>query len=155
RYECPVSRIRWDEHSVSVTAGGSEELFDAAVVTLPLGVLKSGSVEIDPPLPAEKRDAIDRINAGSISKIVLKFDRVYWPKDLTSIFTPLDTQLWWRPGQGQAEEAPIITAFFGGSAAQRLEQATTAEATEHAVNHLADMLGESLTGHLVDSRYKP
>jgi monoamine oxidase len=154
RYESPVSRVRWDDRAVRITAGGEEQRFDAAVVTLPLGVLKSGAVEFDPPLPPAKQDAIERINAGSISKIVLKFDRVYWPQDLTFIFTHLDTQLWWRPGQGQAEEAPIITAFFGGSAATRLEQATTEEAAEHAVQHLSEMLGQSLGDHLVESRYK-
>jgi monoamine oxidase len=155
RYRAAVRRIRWDDTSVAVTAGGAEERFDGGVVTLPLGVLKRGTVEFDPPLPPAKQDAIQRLNAGSISKVVLKFDRVYWPENLTFIFTHLDTQLWWRPGQGQAREEPVITAFFGGSAAAALEQVTQEEAAEHAVAQLSDVLGESLGGKLVDSRYKP
>ena len=153
RYETPVRRVRWDERSAEITARGAQERFDGAVIALPLGVLQHGSVEFDPPLPEEKLDAIRRINAGHISKIVLKFDRVHWPDDFTFLWTALDTQLWWRPGQGQAEPAAIITAFFGGSAAAALEGATTAEATEHAVRHLSDILGMPLAGHLVDSRY--
>lgn len=153
RYETPVRRIRWDEGSVEVAAGVAPQRFDAAVVALPLGVLQRGNVEFDPPLPAAKRDAIERINAGHISKVVLKLDRVYWPPDLTFLWTPLDTQLWWRPGQGQKDEAPILTAFLGGSAAEALETATTAEAAEHATRHLSDMLGTSLDGHVVDARY--
>lgn len=153
RYEAPVSRIRWDDRSVEVTANGAPERFDTAVVALPLGVLKAGVVEFDPPLPAEKLDAIERINAGHISKIVLKFDKVYWPADYTFLWSPLDIQLWWRPGQGQAEEAPIITGLFGGSAAAALEGASTAEATDQAVRELSDVLGTQLAGKLVDSRY--
>lgn len=153
RFETPVSRIRYDESRVSVTAGGAESRFDAAVVTLPLGVLKRGAVEFDPPLPIQKQDAIDRINPGSISKVALRFDRVYWPENLTFIFGSGKTQLWWRPGQGQANEAPVITAFFGGSSAKDLESASREEATELACRELSDMLGESIRGGLVDSRY--
>lgn len=153
RYSTPVRRIRWDERGVEVTSAVTTERFDGAVVTLPLGVLKRGTVEFDPPLPQAKLDAIARINAGSISKVVLKFDRVRWPNDFTFLWTPLSTQLWWRPGQGQPNEAAILTAFFGGSAAKALEGASTSEATDEAVRHLSDILGAPMAAHLQDSRY--
>lgn len=153
RYETAVERVRWDDGGVSISAAGSEQRFDAAVVTLPLGVLKRGLVEFDPPLPQEKRDAIERINAGSISKVALRFDKVYWPENLTFIFNSGQTQLWWRPGQGQENEAPVITAFFGGSAATSIELASREEATELACRELSDMLGQSVSPGLVDSRY--
>lgn len=153
RYSTPVRRIRWDDTRVEVTTGDASATFDAAVVTLPLGLLKRGAVEFDPPLPPEKLDAIDRLNAGSISKVVMKFDRIYWPENLTFLWTPLSTQLWWRPGQGQDAEDPIITAFFGGSRASTLETASTAEATELAVSELCDMLGQPMAPKLVESRY--
>jgi monoamine oxidase len=153
RYNSVVRRIRWDDASVEISTGSQSASFDAAVVTLPLGVLRKGTVEFDPPLPADKLDAITRINAGSISKVVLKFDEVMWPPNHTFIWTPQSMQLWWRPGQGQPNEAPVITAFFGGSAAKTLESAAPAEATEEACRQLSDMLGRSLAGKLVDSRY--
>jgi len=154
RYRAPVRRVRWDETAVELATDAGSARFDAAVVTLPLGVLRARTVEFDPPLPAEKRNAIERINAGSISKVILKFDEALWPPGHTFLWSSRSMQLWWRPGQGQANEAPVITAFFGGSAAKSLEQATLAEATEHAVAQLSDMLGTSLRGKLVDSRYK-
>ena len=148
-----MNRVRWDEHGVELHAGGEASGFDAAVVTLPLGVLRRGVVEFEPELPAAKLNAIERINAGSISKVVLKFDRVYWPADLTFLWTTKSTQLWWRPGQGQENEAPVITAFFGGSAAKALEQASRTEAVEVAIGHLSEMVGAPLASHLVASRY--
>lgn len=51
---------------------------DKVVVTLPLGVLKAGSVEFDPPLPEWKQGAISRLGYGLLNKVVLVFDEVFW-----------------------------------------------------------------------------
>jgi monoamine oxidase len=116
-------------------------------------VLARQDVEFDPPLPAAKQDAISRINAGHISKVVLVLDDVYWPQDLCFLWTPGTTQLWWRPGQGQENEAPVITAFFGGSSAASLEGASEAEAIEMATGELEAALGRALSGHVRAGRY--
>jgi monoamine oxidase len=149
----PVTRVRWDDSGVEVATRGTAQRFDAAVVTLPLGVLKRGEVEFDPPLPAPKRAAIDGINAGHISKVVLAFDQVYWPDDLCFLWSAASTQVWWRPGQGQQSEAPVLTAFFGGSAAAALEGASEKEAADEALGQLETILGRSLRGHVRGVRY--
>lgn len=153
RLGAPVTTVRWDENGAEVEAGDRVERLDRVVVTLPLGVLKRGVVRFEPELPAEKRGAIERLNAGHISKVVLRLDRVYWPPEMTFLWTPLSTQLWWRPGQGQAEEAPVITAFFGGRDAAALEGASEAEAIEEATRQLESIIGESLNGRVEAGRY--
>lgn len=52
--------------------------FDAVIVTAPLGVLKEGDISFDPPLPAEKLDAIRRLGTGSLVKVILEFGTVFW-----------------------------------------------------------------------------
>ena len=148
----PVQRIRWDDDRVGVEAGA--ETYDArlCVLTLPVGVLQSGAVEFDPVLPPAKLDAISRINAGSIGKIVLKFDRVHWPPNHTFMWTHRDTQLWWRPGQGQEGEEPIVTAFFGGDASRAFGAMPPEDAARAAIDDLEDMTGKRLHDHLIDYR---
>ncbi|KAF8469670.1 flavin-containing amine oxidoreductase-domain containing protein [Kalaharituber pfeilii] len=51
---------------------------DKVVVTLPLGVLKAGTVEFDPPFPEWKQGAINRLGYGLLNKIVLVFNEVFW-----------------------------------------------------------------------------
>lgn len=153
RLETPVSRVRWSEDGASIATANGEERVDRLIVTLPLGVLRAGAVEFDPPLPEGKQDAIERLNTGHISKVILKFDAVYWPPEMTFLWTPLDTQLWWRPGQGQANEEPVLTAFFGGADAAALEGASGDEAVAEATEQLGSILGRSLDGHVVDGRY--
>ncbi len=149
----PVSRVEWDERGAEVVAASGRERFDGVVVALPLGVLKRGDVEFAPSLPKEQEDAITRLNAGHINKIVLKLDRVYWPPDLTFLFTPHKTQLWWRPGQGQDVEEPVLTAFFGGRDAADFEGLSTEEAVSEATRDLGDVLGQSLADHVLDGRF--
>ena len=52
-----------------------------AIVTLPLGVLKSGAVKFDPPLPARQQQAVRRLGMGVLNKLYLRFPQVFWPKE--------------------------------------------------------------------------
>lgn len=149
----PVERVRWDERSAEVSTGGTVRRFDRVIVTLPLGVLKRQDILIFPELPAAKVDAIDRLNTGHISKVILRLDRAYWPPEMTFLWTPRSTQLWWRPGQGQPNEEPLVTAFFGGRDAEALESARTEEVVEEASRQLGEILGQSLAGRVRDARY--
>jgi monoamine oxidase len=64
------------------TRGGGEGIeADAVLLTVPLGVLKARSVKFDPPLPAWKGAAVERLGFGPIEKIVLLFERRFWDAD--------------------------------------------------------------------------
>jgi len=54
---------------------------DVVIVTLPLGVLKSGAVAFDPPLPERKLSAIGRVGMGNLTKVVAWFDEPFWDRD--------------------------------------------------------------------------
>ena len=74
-----VTEIRYGRDSVTVVAGANGEVVaDYVIVTLPLGVLKRGSVRFSPPLPAPKWAAINRLGMGVLSKTWLKFPEVFW-----------------------------------------------------------------------------
>ncbi|KAI1870197.1 hypothetical protein JX265_006367 [Neoarthrinium moseri] len=51
---------------------------DYVVSTIPLGVLKHGSVKFDPPLPAWKTDAISRLGFGILNKVILVYQERFW-----------------------------------------------------------------------------
>ena len=70
-------------HELTMPPLTATESFDAdvVVVTVPLGVSKSGAIEFVPNLPASKRRAIERIGVGVLAKLVLRFDDVWWPPD--------------------------------------------------------------------------
>lgn len=81
RRNCVVRRVEYGRNNVAVETTSTPP-FTArrVIVTLPLGVLKAGSVAFDPPLPASKRAAIDRLGVGVLNKAALVFDRPFWPE---------------------------------------------------------------------------
>gem|GEM_PF-724742 len=62
-----VNGVATDSGGVTLDVMGDQKTHDLCLVTLPLGVLKSGAVQFDPPLPADKEGAIGRFGMGSSS----------------------------------------------------------------------------------------
>lgn len=77
-----VTSIAYADDEVTVTTDRDEFTADRVVVTLPLGVLKAGSVTFDPPLPEAKQKSIRRLGVGHLDKVALKFDKPFWPTDV-------------------------------------------------------------------------
>jgi hypothetical protein len=73
-----VSRIEYSERGVSVETSNGVVRGSHVVVTVPLGVLKAGSIEFSPELPAAKSTAIDRLAMGQLEKVVLRYDEAFW-----------------------------------------------------------------------------
>ena len=56
------------------------------LVTIPLGCLKTHSIEFIPNLPEWKQNAIDKMGIGLANKIFLQFPYVFWDSTWPSIF---------------------------------------------------------------------
>jgi monoamine oxidase len=152
RLSTPVRRIEWSPEGVraETDAGGFEARH--AIVTLPLALLQQGDVAFEPPLPAEKQRAVHGLGAGANGKIILRFAERMWPDDLTFLLSGGDTQLWWRPGRCRGDEAPVITAFFGGSAVERF-RSLGEDAPLAALRQLEQILDCKLESRLQEARF--
>lgn len=63
---------------------------DYVVNTIPLGVLKHGNIEFQPPLPSRKTGAIERLGFGVLNKVILVYKEAFWDKE-RDIFGMLQT----------------------------------------------------------------
>ncbi len=77
-----VSAIDWAATPVKVTTSKAVYTADRVIVTLPLGVLKAGTVKFTPALPAAKRQAIKALGMGILNKCYLRFPHAFWPTDV-------------------------------------------------------------------------
>ena len=77
-----VEKICWQPGRVEVAFRHADrQIFieaDAAVITLPLGVLKANAVEFQPALTG-KREAIEQMRFGNVVKIAFEFRERWWP----------------------------------------------------------------------------
>lgn len=114
-----VRMIRQDRDRVHIETDRDTIHADFAIVTLPLGVLKAGSVRFHPELPTRKRHAIARLGVGVLNKLALVFKERFWPKGTRvigrhgpySIFVAQDRTLVGLVGGGAARKpSPEVAA---------------------------------------------
>lgn len=77
-----VKEIHWQAAEVAVHTTSHQFVADRVVITLPLGVLQHNEVRFSPPLPEQKRAAIDRLGMGVLNKCCLRFSQAFWPDDV-------------------------------------------------------------------------
>ncbi len=127
------------------TATGRFEA-DHVVSTLPLGVLKAGSVAFDPLLPAAVDEAIAKIGLGAVTKIALAFERRFWPAD-RRFFGHVDARRGrWATflSTNGLVAGDVLVGFATGPYARVAEAMTSDEMTADAMAVLADMFGAGL-----------
>ncbi|KAL5982229.1 Lysine-specific histone demethylase 1 1 [Asimina triloba] len=77
-YSHMVESIRYGIDGVMVCAGGQVFRGDMVLCTVPLGVLKKGTIEFIPQLPQPKQEAIKRLGFGLLNKVAMLFPRDFW-----------------------------------------------------------------------------
>jgi monoamine oxidase len=149
-----VKKIKWQTEAVEVEFLQSGQMqivhADRAIVTVPLGVLKSGAIEFMPPL-TKKLEAINQLQVGNVVKIVLSFQEKCWP-DFDFIQAP-DERLptWWTDSRG-----PVLTGWAGGPQADSLESLTHPQLKSLALSILEKLFPESagkLKDNFISSHY--
>lgn len=166
RLGAAVSEVRWRRGEVDITysappRGGKRRLrARAAIVTLPLGVLKAepgqpGAVSFLP-TPARLTAAVTGLEVSHACKIVLRFQEAFWdapdffaqrlgparvpePEAIDFLHDPDGSfPTWWTCSPWRV---PVLTAWAGGPQAEALMGLRTAELAHEALVALAGMLG--------------
>ena len=128
---------------VLTTASGDTIEARTVVVTVPLGVLKAGTIEFRPALPERKQRAIGRLGMGVLNKACLLFDDVFWPKDVELIgYVGPETGRWAETlNLYPYTQQPIVMMFNAAAYGRKMEELSDAEITAEALAALADMYG--------------
>ena len=148
RFGQTVQRVGYNRDGVRVkTAQGLEIRAKKLIVTVPLGILKKGTIVFDPPLPKEKMEAIGRIGFGNYQKTALLYDELFWDPEL-HLFD-------WDGGATGQEWAewvnlypftgePALIAFHTAQAAYGIERMTDREISDAATDALGSALGKKV-----------
>lgn len=144
-----VSAIEYDANAgVIVTTGKGSFAGKRAIVTLPLGVLQSGSVGFSPALPATKQTAIDKLGMGLLNKCYLRFPSAFWDTGLDWInYIPDGTRNghWteWLSLQ-RPTGVPILLGFNAAAFGAEIERWSDAEIVTSAMQTLRTMYGSNI-----------
>ncbi len=86
-----VSTINYTNDQVVInTSSGMAYSANYVVITVPLGVLKTNSIQFIPSLPASHQLAIQNMGFSLMDKVFLQFDSVFWNPNFTLVlpYTP-------------------------------------------------------------------
>lgn len=115
-----VDQVDLDGDRVAVRLAGGETLAcDHAVLAVPLGVLKAGTIGL-PSLPARTRSAIARLNAGAVITVALRFEEPFWParRQIGVLSTPRGRFPYFLNRQ-KINDAPVLTGYAVGDYADQ------------------------------------
>jgi monoamine oxidase len=160
RLNTVVTEIAWNPGTVEVTARSSEQQqasirAEAAVITLPLGVLQAppgsgGAVCFRPEL-TERADALKQLEMGAAIRLVLCFRHCFWtdPKlarspipDMSFLSSPEELfPTWWS---SVSVGTAMLTGWSGGVRAEQLSGLGSAAIMERGLEVLHHVFGVPL-----------
>ena len=142
RLNTPVQSVNYTAPTVTITdSNGNTYAADRVIITLPLAILQSGDVEFIPAFPKHKLKAIHGIGSGKVNKVILGFKHAFWKKKMAMVYTPLNTQIWWRPGYDPDNGDTVLTALIGGESGAHYSTLSEAEAVDLALKDLQQIFG--------------
>lgn len=139
-----VSRITYGDGGVSVATNQGIFNADRAIITVPLGVLKQGSIAFDPPLPQSKQAAIENVGMGLLDKVCLRFPKAFWHQEGIERLGFISPQNEFSEVYSMTEynQEPVLVLFNAASTALALEPLREKDIVARAMAALRTMFGD-------------
>jgi monoamine oxidase len=147
RLKTRVQRVEYGRRGVRLRTSSGDFEGDRVLVTVSQGVLESGAIAFDPPLPRRRKRSIERLDMGNLEKVVFVFEQPFWRGNVTESrsFLYLGENLGELPACFDFSEAvgkPSLTCLYGGqSARDLLRSKSSIEIEARAVEILREMFG--------------
>ncbi|CAI9110330.1 OLC1v1010336C2 [Oldenlandia corymbosa var. corymbosa] len=136
-----VTKVANGYNKVMVTLeNGGIVVADAAIVTVPLGVLKANLIKFEPSLPEWKLTAISDLGVGNENKIALLFDEAFWPNvELLGIAAPTSYACGYFLNLHKATGNPVLVYMAAGRFAYDLEKLSDEDTVDFVMTQLKKM----------------
>ncbi|KAK4793738.1 hypothetical protein SAY86_024173 [Trapa natans] len=140
-----VKRIFNGSNKVLVTIeNGQNFVADAAIITVPVGVLKANLIEFEPNLPEWKASAIEDLGVGHENKVAMLFTDVFWPNvELLGVVAPSSYDCGYFLNLHKATGQPVLVYMAAGRFAYDLEKLSDQSAKDFAMLQLKKMFPDA------------
>lgn len=123
----PVTEVLRSDDGVVLVAGGERFTGTHALVTVPLGVLREGTIAFDPPLSAARQAALERLDTGNLEKVVLVWDEAWWGGSLEYVDTDASGAFPEFYDVTELAGAPTLVGLYGGRFSREVQADWTDE----------------------------
>lgn len=141
-----VAKIDYSDTKVKITHNGTVSEADYVVVTVPLGVLKSGNIEFVPALPSAKQNAIQKIGMNCVNKFLLTWDTAFWDNTQYICYTPeiKDKFNYFVNVKKFHPSVNALMTFAYADYARQTETMADAQLINEIMTHLRDIYGTNI-----------
>lgn len=141
-----VRSIVYAHRQVTVKTNQGDFAADRVIITLPLGVLKSGNVSFIPSLPKEMTRLIAKMEMGMVNKVALLFPRVFWDanKQYFGYESAIKGKYPYFLNARTFTAAPVLITFALGNYGLTMEQHSNQQIANDVMEHLRLMFGNHI-----------
>ncbi|KAH8732931.1 flavin-containing amine oxidoreductase-domain containing protein [Phaeosphaeriaceae sp. PMI808] len=180
RFNTPIKSIHYDTDEQETGKAvriecNSGEVYEAdkVVLTMPLGVLKSGSISFQPSLPDWKQGVIERMGFGLLNKIVLVYEEAFWEpdRDMFGLLNEAEDEASLRPEDYTTKRGrfylfwnclktsgkPVLVALMAGESAHYAEATSNDQLVKEVTDRLDSMFAPNhvpLPSEAIVTRWK-
>lgn len=117
---------------------------DAAIIAVPLGVLKAKRIQFEPKLPDWKEAAIADLGIGLENKIILHFENVFWPNvEFLGVVADTSYGCSYFLNLHKAAGHPVLVYMPSGQLAKDIEKMSNEAAANFAFMQLQKILPDA------------
>lgn len=141
-----VSKIDYSNSKAKITHNGTITEADYVLVTVPLGVLKSGNIQFIPTLPTAKQTAIQKVGMNCVNKFLLTWNTAFWDNEQYICYTP-ETRDKFNYFVNVKKFHPNVNGlmtFAYSNYARQTETMPDAQIIDEIMLHLKDIYGNSI-----------
>ncbi|WP_299569198.1 NAD(P)/FAD-dependent oxidoreductase [uncultured Williamsia sp.] len=138
-----VTHIGWGDDGVVVTTDRGRFTAPTGVLTVPVGVLQSRDLIVEPPLPPINARALDHLRMNSFEKIVLRFPDRFWPDDVYAVRQQGPEGRRWHSWYDltRLHGEPTLLTFAAGPTATEIRAWDDAQVVELILEQLRRLYG--------------
>lgn len=146
RLDHEVTHVDWSGDGATVRSSQGEFTASQVVVTVPIGVLKSGVVGFEPALPESLANAIDGFEMNNFEKVFLRFPTKFWDDDVYAIRQQGESGKWWHSWYDLTDlhGVPTLLTFAAGPSAIETRDWEEHRITESVLDALRGLYGEKV-----------
>lgn len=124
RLEHVAARVVWNRGGLIVRTEKGEFAGARAVITVPIGVLKSGDLVFEPALPDPVASAISGFEMNNFEKVFLRFSTKFWDENVYAIRQQGEAGEWWHSWYDLTalHGVPTLLTFAAGPSAMETRQ---------------------------------
>ena len=141
-----VRRVDWGADGVIAHTDDGDVSAARAIVTVPVGVLRSDGFVLAPPLPETHAAALAGLEMNAFEKIFLQFPSRFWDRDVSVIRRQGPAADWWHSWYDLTEVhgAPTLLTFAAGPCAIATQDWSDAQLQESVLEALREIYGDAV-----------